>query len=130
MFVFVIRVAGNTLDDAIVGSIEYAVEHLGVQFIAVLGHSRCGAVTAAVEGGKSSDHTSSLIAAIAPAVAEAAKQPGDLLTNAIKANVEMVVAQLRMSKPVLAEKVKEENLEIVAALYDLDSGKVAFGGSK
>lgn len=122
---FVIRVAGNILDDVVIGSVEYAIEHLSLQLIVVLGHSKCGAVAAAIEGGQSSDHTISLIEAISPAVEKAKSLSGDVLTNAIKANVEMVVAKLKSSEPILAERVKEGKLEIIGAFYDLGTGKVS-----
>jgi carbonic anhydrase len=123
---FVIRVAGNIIDDVVLGSVEYAIQHLDVKLTVVLGHTKCSAVTATVEGGECEDHTASLIKAIQPAVEQARKQPGDLLNNAIKANIQIVVEQLRSSNPVLAGLVKEGELEIIGAIYDLKSGKVDF----
>src|SRR5947209_10905279 len=61
---FVIRVAGNVVDDTILASVEYAVEHLGTRLIMVLGHEKCGAVSAAIEGGKQPRHLDALVAAI------------------------------------------------------------------
>ncbi len=121
---FVIRVAGNVVDDVVMDSIEYAAEHLGVQLIVVLGHTRCGAVDATVKGGEAAGHIRSLVEAIRPAVEKAKGQPGDLLTNAVKANVEMVVDRLKSSKPILAESVEAGRLKIVGARYDLESGVV------
>ena len=65
---FVARVAGNVVDDHALGSIEYAVEHLGTRLIVVLGHERCGAVQAALQGGKLPGHVGFLVKAIRPAV--------------------------------------------------------------
>lgn len=123
---FVVRIAGNVVDDAALASIEYAVEHLGAQTIVVLGHERCGAVKAVVDGGHLGGHLETLAASIRPAV-EAAKlqHPSDLVDAAVVANVQRVVEQLVASKPVLAEHV-HEGLEIVGARYDLDSGIVDF----
>jgi carbonic anhydrase len=120
---FVIRVAGNIADDAVLGSIEYAVEHLGTKLIVVLGHEKCGAVTAAVEGGKPPGHLAALTAAIAPVVDAAAKQPGDKIHNCVIANARRVARQIRESEPVLKEYVNGKGVKVVAADYELDTGK-------
>lgn len=122
---FVIRLAGNIMDDAAMGSLEYSVEHLGVKYVMVLGHERCGAVDATVKGGEAPGHIGSLVKAIQPAVEKAKTQQGDLLDNAVKANVSMVVQQLKTSAPILEESVKKGSLTIVGARYDLDDGAVA-----
>jgi carbonic anhydrase len=121
---FVIRVAGNVLDDLVLGSIEYAVAHLHTPLIVVLGHSNCGAVGATVEGGELEGHLPSLAAAIQPAVDQAKSLPGDLVDNAVRANATMVVEQLEASEPVLSELVDAGKLKVVAARYDLDTGEV------
>lgn len=123
---FVIRLAGNILDDAALGSIEYAVEHLGVKYIMVLGHERCGAVGATVKGGEAPGHIGRLIEAIKPAVDKVRNDPGDLLDNAVRANVLMVVQQLKSSAPILEEFVHKNGLTIEGARYDLDDGVVVF----
>jgi carbonic anhydrase len=123
---FTIRVAGNIADDAVIGSIEYAVDHLGVPLVIVLGHERCGAVGATVQGGEAPGHIGALTQPIAPAVKVARGQKGDLLDNAVKANVRLVVHQLRTSDPLLADKVKSGKLKIVGARYDLDTGIITF----
>jgi len=121
---FVIRVAGNVVDDVDLGSIEYAADHLHVPLLVVMGHERCGAVTAAVEGGEPHGHVGAIVKRIAPAVAEARKQPGDLVDNAVRANVRDVVASIRKEASVLAELEHEGKLKIVGARYDLDTGEV------
>ena len=121
---FVIRLAGHVISDEALGSIEYALEHLGTRLIMVLGHDNCGAVTAAVKGGDIPGHIGSIVKAIAPAVKKAKNQPGDLLENAIRENVAMVVEQLRSSSPLLAHLVKDGILKIIGAYYRLDDGKV------
>ena len=70
---FVVRVAGNTADDVALGSMEYAVEHLGVKVVMVMGHKRCGAVSAAVAGGAAPGHIGALVEALLPAVTAAKK---------------------------------------------------------
>ncbi len=121
---FVVRLAGHVIDDAALGSIEYAVEHLGTGLIVVLGHERCGAVGAAVAGGEAPGHLPALIHAIAPAVAAARTAPGDLNENAMRIHATLVAQGLAASEPILAEKVKAGQLRIVAARYDLDDGNV------
>lgn len=122
---FVVRVAGNIVDDAILGSIEYAVEHLHVPLLVILGHSKCGAVAATVAGGKLEGHLPSLVQAIQPAVERARDQEGDLLDNAVRANAKMMAAQLNVSEPVLAKFVKAGTLKVAAAYYDLASGQIS-----
>jgi carbonic anhydrase len=120
---FVIRVAGNILDDAILGSIEYAVEELGTSLVLVLGHERCGAVAATIKHAKVSGHISTLLNAIQPAVERAKNELGDLLDNAVRANIKLVVKQLKSSMPV-AEFVQHDRLKVVGAQYNLDRGAV------
>jgi len=121
---FVVRVAGNVVDDAILGSIEYAVEHLDTKLIVVLGHEKCGAVSAAVEGGNAPGHLKALVAAIQPSVDATRNDPGDRIHNCVVANVRRVAAQIRESEPVLKEAVEKKGLKVIAADYALDTGKV------
>jgi len=121
---FVVRVAGNIVDDAGLGSIEYAVEHLHASLIVVLGHERCGAVEAAVKGGEAPGRIKSLVEAIRPAVEEAKGEPGDLAENAMRANVKRVVHHLKTSKPILKQFVHKGTLTVVGARYGLDDGQV------
>ncbi|MFA5803086.1 MAG: carbonic anhydrase [Melioribacteraceae bacterium] len=122
---FVIRTAGNIVDDIGLGSIEYAVEHLGVRLIMVLGHEKCGAVDAAVKGGHAEGHIQKLIDEIIPAVEKAKNIKGDLLDNSVKTNVLRIVDQLNSSEPILKEFVHEKKLTVVGARYDLDDSVVA-----
>lgn len=121
---FVIRVAGNIAADDELGSIEYAVEHLHTKLIMVLGHEKCGAVTAAVQGGKAEGHLESLVSAIRPSVEEAGNLPGDKVHNCVVANARHVARQIRESEPVLKELIQKEGVKVVAADYALDSGRV------
>ncbi len=127
--IFVIRTAGQVMDDAAIGSIEYGAEHLGVPLVVVLGHDSCGAVKATVEGGEAPGHIASLVEAIQPAVDEAAKgmneaSEEELLNASIDINVKNIVEQLETSEPILSELVEEGELTIVGAHYHLDSGEV------
>ena len=124
--VFVVRTAGNVLDDIALGSIEYAVEHLKTPLVLVLGHQSCGAVTAVAQGGELAGHMADIAKEIEPAVAKAKGQPGDLVENAIDENIRAVVERLKTSEPILAGFVKSGALKIAGARYDLDSGKVTF----
>ncbi len=121
---FVHRVAGNIVDDAILGSIEYGAEHLHAPLVVVLGHERCGAVDATLKGGTAPGHIGSLVAAIRPAVVATKGRPGDALDNAVRANVLQVVEQLKGSRPILAELVEHGRLTIVGGRYDLETGQV------
>lgn len=124
---FVVRVAGNTADDAAIGSIEYGVEHLHAALIVVLGHERCGAVQAAVESADSASaapgHLGAVLAPIAPAVQATKGMSGDPVDLAVRANIDRVVAQLKASQPVLAEEVAAGKLQIIGGRYDLDTGE-------
>ncbi|HWQ54001.1 MAG TPA: carbonic anhydrase [Bryobacteraceae bacterium] len=121
---FVTRVAGNTADNAVLGSLEYSAEHLHVPVIVVLGHTGCGAVAAAVEGGEIHDHVQGLVDALKPAVDKARSMSGDVKANAVYANVDMIVDRLRTSEPTLGKLVREHKLRIVGAVYHLDTGKI------
>ncbi len=121
---FVIRNAGNVLDDHVIGSMEYAVEHLHVSLIIVVGHEKCGAVSAAVAGGEVPGHIRSVVEAIAPAVETAANLPGDKVDNTVRANALRAAGILAHVEPILKEAIGENKLMIVAARYDLDTGRV------
>jgi carbonic anhydrase len=125
---FTIRVAGNIADDANLGSIEYAVEALKVKLVMVLGHERCGAVTAALNaltnGTHLPGHLESLTKAIEPAITQAKQQSGDLLDQSVRANIRAVVQTLSSSQPVLAQRVAQKTLTILGGYYDLDAGAV------
>jgi carbonic anhydrase len=121
---FVIRVAGNIAADDDLGSIEYAVEHLHTKLIMVLGHEKCGAVSAAVEGGGAQGHLKTLVSAIEPSVEETRHLAGDTVHNCVVANARRVARQIRESEPVLKELTENGGVKVVAADYALDSGIV------
>jgi len=123
---FVVRVAGNVIDDHGLGSIEYAIDHLGARLIVVLGHQSCGAVKAAKETiaakGKAPGHIQSLVTAIRPVVETTAK---DDLDTTVKANVKHVVQALRSSTPILKAKVDSGEVQVIGGYYSLDTGAVS-----
>jgi len=124
---FIVRVAGNVINDEGLGSIEYSVDHLGTRLILVLGHQSCGAVKAARETiaakGKAPGHIESLVTAIKPAVEATAK---DDLDTTVKANVKNVVQALRASTPILKAKVDSAEIQVIGGYYSLDTGAVTF----
>ncbi|MEX0272448.1 carbonic anhydrase [Leptolyngbyaceae cyanobacterium UHCC 1019] len=121
--IFDIRVAGNIATPETVGSIEYAVALLGTPVVMVLGHERCGAVTAAVKNEPLPGQIGSFVQAILPAVANAKGLSGDVVDNAVIANVQYQIEQLKRS-PVLIERLRSGDLKIVGGRYDLDTGIV------
>jgi len=125
---FVVRTAGEVLDAAGIGSIEYAVAHLGSPLLLVLGHEHCGAVAAAVADAKEPGHIASVVKAIRPAVARTRAEPGDPLQNAVRANVQDVAARLRRTGPVISEAVGAGRLKIMGAVCSLRTGKVELVG--
>lgn len=131
--IFVVRDAGNIATVTDIGSMEYAVEHLGTPLVVVLGHSHCGAVTAAVKGGDAPPNIKAIMDYIAPAVAAAkAANPdksGEGLVNpAIAANVLQAMADIFQKSPLFREKVKSGGVRVEAAIYDLKSRQVTWLG--
>lgn len=128
--IFVVRVAGNIADPIILGSIEYATEHLGSPLIMVLGHERCGAVTATVTAkGKPEGNVGAIVTAIKPSADKAkkiyhGKSTGELVECAVEVNARAVAAGLTKKSKLLAEQLAEGKIKIVVAKYDLDDGKV------
>jgi len=115
---FVVRVAGNVLDNFAIGSIQYAVEvRKYTKLIVVLGHQRCGAVKAAVDGTKLPDPIALLVKALQPAVAASRNWPGDRVENAVDANIYLVAKQLE-------EKFKNDGVLVKRKRYSLDTGEV------
>ena len=122
--IFVVRTAGEVLDTAGIGSIEYAVAHLGSPLILVLGHEHCGAVAAAVADAKEPGHIADIVKAIRPAVKKTRGLKGDPVENAVRANVQDIAARLRVTGPILAAKVKAGRLKVIGGTVSLSTGKV------
>ena len=122
---FVVRTEGNLVDDYALGSIEYAVEHLGARLIVVLGHERCGAVQAALDSKGAAGHVGKLIHDIQPAVKAARNNGGDPLKNAVQENARFVSRKIQ-KKAHLAELATQ--VRLVTGYYDLDTGEVTWDG--
>jgi carbonic anhydrase len=117
---FVVRVAGNVATSEVIASIEYGVAVLGARALMVLGHTECGAISAAIAGKSVPGQISALYAPLRPAIDEA----GPNLAAAIDANARRQAALLSNASPVIAGAVKEGKLRVVAARYDIANGKV------
>jgi carbonic anhydrase len=124
---FVVRTAGEVLDHAVLGSLEFGIEELHVPLLVVLGHEHCGAVKAAMEvlaqHGEAEADIEYLVEALAPAVEQGVRLGGDVWEGAGRAQVTLKVEQLRRA-PVLAPAVKAGVLNIVGAWYSLETGLV------
>jgi len=124
---FVIRVAGNIVDTAVLGSIEYAVDHLATPLVVVMGHQNCGAVSATLESlqGHATPHNdiAALVTAITPAVAVAKQQRGDLLDNTIRANAQQSRDAI-VNAPEVKRALDAGKRKVVATYYNLDVGTV------
>ena len=125
---FVVRNAGNVIDDDVLGSLEYAVEHLSVGLIVVMGHSNCGAVKATegiiTSGGKAGGHIDALVDKIRPAIT--ALPAGHTLADSVKANA-IQSAKLALSESALLEEaIKKGELKIVSSVFDLKTKAVSF----
>ncbi|MEO0066232.1 MAG: hypothetical protein RI983_1558 [Bacteroidota bacterium] len=127
---FIIRNAGNIVGDYEIGSVEYAVEHLKVNLVIVLGHTNCGAIRAYLDHPKDTipNHIQSIVDYIKKEPEEIAinKKGANYYEESIKANVLHGVHILSQSKPVLKEFIEKGELKIVGANYDIHTGKVSF----
>jgi carbonic anhydrase len=126
---FVVRLAGNFLDDDGFASLEYAVKFLGVPLLMVLGHTNCGAVAAAVkvvtERAELPGHLPELIKSIEPAVIAAhGRHPSDLVAAAIEENVRLNVKRLIEDTPIVSDAFAARTVAISGGIYDLATGKV------
>jgi carbonic anhydrase len=131
---FVVRVAGNVAATDEIGSIEYAVDHLAVPVVVVLGHTQCGAVTAVLDNTKLPPNIANLVEPIKPAVAKAREANPQvakdvLLKAAITGNVWQATEDMLRLSPIIRERVKDGRARVVGALYDLDSGQVQWLGA-
>lgn len=112
--IFVIRNAGNVVDEVVLGSIEYGAEHLGSPLVVVVGHTSCGAVTAAVDGGEVPPNIGSIVQKIKPSVIS-----GDPVNEVAKRNAKAMADQISQD-----EIIKHLGTKVVPAIYDIESGEV------
>lgn len=128
---FVIRVAGNVLDAIGMGSVEYAVEHLHAPLIVVLGHEKCGAVKASLDGGEVTENIAAIAGKIKPAIdnvqsGQSKHVEGNNTYEAVtEENVDGVVASI-LSNPVLHHMVAEQKVQVIGAKYYQEEGTVKF----
>ncbi len=126
---FVIRVAGNVVDPDVLGSVEYAIEHLHSRLIVVLGHEKCGAVTAALSREAMHGNLDELIHKIDPGKDLPADQ-SKALPEAVKHNTLHQALEMAGKSQPIKKAVDEHQVQIEAAVYSLDSGEVKWLGSK
>ena len=127
---FIVRNAGNTVDTAALGSVEYGVGVLGCPLIVVLGHERCGAVAAAVDLVEKNTAfpgvIGEMIQPIVPAVLEARSQEGDLLEASVRSNARRVAKRLTTQSLVIKDALNGGKVKVVGARYSLEDGSVDF----
>ncbi len=127
---FVVRNAGNAVDTAAMGTIEYGAEHLGSPLVVVLGHQRCGAVEAACEvvakRTKLPGFIGPMVAAIVPAAKAVYGKPGDFVDNAVRENAKRGARKISTRSKIIDHLEHEGKVKVVYARYDLDKGVVDF----
>ncbi len=127
---FVVRVAGNFLNEDNLGSIEFSVAVLKSKLILVLGHSSCGAIEAAVgyvkDGTTQPGYIQDLVAKLGPAARNVRGNSGDWVANAVAENVKLNVAAMTGRSTIVAQAVKSGEVEVKGGVYDLRSGRVTF----
>src|SRR6185437_5396640 len=116
---FVARVAGNMVTPELIGSLEYGVAVLGVKAIMVLGHGKCGAVSAAMKAQEVPGQISSLYQHMMPAIGKI-----EDIESAVKANARFQAQLLRESSTVIAKAIKDDQVRVAAGYYDLGTGRV------
>jgi len=127
---FVARNAGNMVDTATMGTVEYGAEHLGAPLVVVLGHERCGAVVAACDvvtrKAKLPGPIGPMVAPIVPAAKAMQGKLGDFIDNTVRESAKRTAQRLATASPILSHLINEKKLKIVAARYDLAEGKVEY----
>jgi len=127
---FVVRVAGNVLGPSILGTLQYAANHLHTPLFVIMGHEGCGAVKAAIawklEGARHASKIEVLLENILPALdgVDPAQAPEAFMQSAVEANVRHAVSALRT--PEVQERLAVSGMKLVGAVYDLESGRVRF----
>jgi carbonic anhydrase len=123
---FVVRSAGNLVDNIGLGSLEYAVDHLGARLIVVLAHEKCGAIAAALAKGDAHGHIQDIVDAIGPIGGDVGEQRGDYMKLAAEKNAQHVKAHILKESSIIRNKVHSGDVKIVTAYYHLESGQVTF----
>lgn len=120
---FVIRVAGNVANTSTIASIEYAVAHLGVNLIVVMGHESCGAITAALTGGDNGYNLNHLLGHVIPALNASENKD---VNEVVKVNAHLTCKQIVSRSSIIEDAVKNKGLKLIPAFYNLGSGKIDF----
>jgi carbonic anhydrase len=127
---FVARNAGNMADTATMGTLEYGTEHLGVPLVVVLGHERCGAVSAACEviekHTKFPGSIGPMVNAIVPAAKAVYRKPGDFVENTVRESAKRTATKIATKCEIVSHLIKASKVKVLAARYDLDDGRVEF----
>jgi len=127
---FVARNAGNIIDTDTMGTIEYGAEHLGIPLVVVLGHERCGAVSAACSVVEKHERfpgsIGPMINAIVPVAKAVHSKPGDFIDNTVRENAKRAAAKIATKSEIVSHLIKAHKVKVLAARYDLDSGRVEF----
>ena len=131
--IFAVRVAGNVAAVDEIGTMEYGAEHLGVPLIVVLGHTKCGAVTAVVKNEPVTENIGQLVAPIVPAVKSvksrfASASLDEVISKSIEANVWQAISDIYAKSPLLKKMAAAGKIKVVGALYDIDAGTVLWFG--
>lgn len=124
--IFSARVAGNIINEDILGSIEYACGVAGSKAILVLGHTKCGAVTSACKGVELGNITA-LLSKVKPAIANVQERDGEVEVEEVtKANVHQSIKEIREKSSILADLETEGKIKIVGAVYHVEDGRVTY----
>lgn len=129
--IFSTRIAGNVVNEDVLGSMEFACKLAGSKLIVVLGHSSCGAVKGACSGAKMG-HLTGLLAKIRPSIERVLHADGEMAGDALhqavaEMNVEAVVREIQARSPIIREMIEAQDVGIVGAMYSVQSGLVRFG---
>lgn len=127
---FVARNAGNMVDTATMGTIEYGAEHLGVPLVVVVGHERCGAVVAACavveKHAKFPGSIGHMVNAIVPAARAVYGKPGDFVENTVRESAKRTAAKVATKSKIVSHLIKANKVKVMAARYNLENGRVEF----
>jgi len=130
--VFNARLAGNVLDDDVLGSLEFACKAAGAKLIVVVGHSNCGAVKGAIDNVEM-DHLTGLLSRIKPAIASVpddgrprTSKNDQFVQKVADANVRLVMQEIRQRSPILNTMIEQHQIALVGGMYDLKTGEVKF----
>jgi carbonic anhydrase len=127
---FVARNAGNLIDTDTMGTIEYGAEHLGIPLVVVLGHERCGAVSAACavveKHEKFPGSIGPMVNAIVPVAKAVHGKPGDFVDNTVRESAKRTAMKIATKSQIISHLIQANKVKVLAARYDLDSGRVEF----